>query len=247
MTSQERREARYQRRKARRRRNRQARSDGLGGLAGVFSYRNMFKYGKKCCNGVRWKGSTHNFELHLFSGTAKRRRRILDGKWRPGKTIRFPLRERGKFRTIDAPHITDRQIHKVFTREVLAPLYCPSMIYDNGASQKGKGLHFHFQRLKEQLRWHYRRHGRQGAIMLADFHHFFPDAPHALLYERHRRLILDQDLRALADLMVAAVPGEVGMYLGVEPSQQEMVALPSYLGQLDEMPAFPPRHGPLYG
>ena len=112
MTSQERREARYQRRQARRRRNRQARSDGLGGLAGVFSYRNMFKYGKKCCNGVRWKGSTHNFELHLFSGTAKRRRRILDGKWRPGKTIRFPLRERGKFRTIDAPHITDRQIHK---------------------------------------------------------------------------------------------------------------------------------------
>ena len=96
MTSQERREARYQRRQARRRRNRQARSDGLGGLTGVFSYRNMFKYGKKCCNGVRWKGSTHNFELHLFSGTAKRRRRILDGKWRPGKTIRFPLRERGK-------------------------------------------------------------------------------------------------------------------------------------------------------
>ena len=189
----------------------------------------MFKYGKKCCNGVRWKGSTHNFELHLFSGTAKRRRKILDRKWRPGKTIRFPLRERGKFRIIDAPHITDRQIHKVFTREVLAPLYCPSTIYDNGASQKGKGLHFHYQRLKEQLRWHYRRHGRQGAIKLADFHHFFPDAPHALLYERHRRLVLDPDLRALADLMVATVPGDVGMYLGVEPSQQEMVALPSYL------------------
>ena len=34
------------------------------------------------------------------------------------------------------------------------------------------------------------------------------------LYERHRRLILDPDLRALADLMVATVPGEVGMYLG---------------------------------
>ena len=78
MTSEERREARYRRRQARRRRNRQARSDSLGGLAGVFSYRNMFKYGKKCGNGVRWKGSTHNFELHLFSGTAKRRRKILD-------------------------------------------------------------------------------------------------------------------------------------------------------------------------
>lgn len=229
MTSEERREARYRRRQERRRRNRQARSDRLGGLAGVFSYHVMFKHGKKCCNGVRWKGSTQNFELHLFSGTAKRRRKILDGTWRPEKTIRFPLRERGKFRIIDAPHIADRQIHKVLTKEVLAPLYCPGMIYDNGASQKGKGLHFHYKRLKEHLRWHYRKYGRTGAMFLMDFHHFFPEAPHALIYERHRELILDPDLRALADLVVAAVPGGVGMPLGVEPSQQEMVALPSFL------------------
>ena len=40
-----------------------------------------------------------------------------------------------------------------------------------------------------------------------DFHHFFPDAPHALLYERHRGMILNPDLRQLADLVVAAVPG----------------------------------------
>ena len=229
MTSEERREARYKRRQLRRQRNRQARSDKLGGLEGVFSYHAMFKYGKKCCNGVRWKASTQNFELHLFSGTAKRRRQVLTGKWKPGKTVSFPLRERGKFRIIDAPHITDRQIHKVLTKEVLAPLYCPGMIYDNGASQKGKGLHFHYKRLKEHLRWHYRRHGRTGAMFLMDFHHFFPDAPHALIYERHRELIMDPDLRALADLVVAAVPGGVGMPLGVGPSQQEMVALPSFL------------------
>lgn len=229
MTSEERREARYRRRQARRRRNRQARSDRLGGLEGAFSYHTMFKYGKKCCNGVRWKASTQNFELHLFSGTAKRRREVLTGKWKPGKTVSFPLCERGKFRIIDAPHITDRQIHKVLTKEVLAPLYCPGMIYDNGASQKGKGLHFHYKRLKEHLRWHYRRYGRTGAMFLMDFHHFFPEAPHALIYERHRELILDPDLRALADLVVAAVPGGVGMPLGVEPSQQEMVALPSFL------------------
>lgn len=229
MTSEERREARYKRRQERRRRNRQTRSDRLGGLEGVFSYHTMFKHGKKCCNGVRWKASTQNFELHLFSGTAKRRREVLTGKWKPGKTVSFPLCERGKFRIIDAPHITDRQIHKVLTKEVLAPLYCPGMIYDNGASQKGKGLHFHYKRLKEHLRWHYRRYGRTGAMFLMDFHHFFPEAPHTLLHERHRELILDTDLRALADLVVAAVPGGVGMPLGVEPSQQEMVALPSFL------------------
>ena len=229
MTSEQRREARYRRRQTRRQAKRKAHSDALGPIEEVFSYRAMFFYGRKCCNGVRWKASTQRFEMHLFSGTAKRRRKILNGTWKPGKTAHFTLKERGKVRPIDAPHIEDRQVYKVLTKKVLVPLYVPSMIYDNNASQKGGGLHFHYRRLAKHLRDHYRKHGLEGALFLMDFHHFFPDAPHALLYERHRRLILDPDLRELADLMVAAVPGEVGMYLGVEPSQQEMVALPSYL------------------
>ena len=80
MTSQERREGRYQRRKAKRQERKQARCDALGPINKVFSYRKMFRYGRKCCNGVRWKQSVQNFELHLFSGTAKRRRQILDNQ-----------------------------------------------------------------------------------------------------------------------------------------------------------------------
>ena len=63
MTSQERREARYQRRRARRLEKKRARCDHLGGLKKSFGYRKMFFWGKKCCNGVRWKQSTQNFEL----------------------------------------------------------------------------------------------------------------------------------------------------------------------------------------
>ena len=33
------------------------------------------------------------------------------------------------------------------------------MIYDNKASQKGGGLHFHYRRLAKHLRDHYRKHG----------------------------------------------------------------------------------------
>ena len=227
MTSEQRREARYRRRQTRRQAKRKARSDALGPIEEVFSYRAMFFYGRKCCNGVRWKASTQRFEMHLFSGTAKRRRKILNGTWKPGKTAHFTLKERGKVRPIDAPHIEDRQVYKVLTKKVLVPLYVPSMIYDNKASQKGGGLHFHYRRLAKHLRDHYRKHGLEGALFLMDFHHFFPDAPHALLYERHRGMILNPDLRQLADLVVAAVPGGVGMPLGVEPSQMDMVSLPS--------------------
>lgn len=182
MTSQERHEARFQRRKAKRLERKQARCDSLGPMNKVFSYRKMFFYGKKCCNGVRWKQSVQNFEGHLFSGTATRRRTVLEQTWKPKSCSHFTLRERGKIRPIDAPHITDRQIHKTLCNEVLIPLYSPSMIYDNGASQKGKGLHWQFKRIKQQLGWHYRRYGREGAVLLLDLKGFFPNASHA----RHR-------------------------------------------------------------
>lgn len=93
---------------------------------------------KKCCNNTRWKQSVQNFELHLLSGTAVRRRQLLDGKWIPKPYKHFMLSERGKTRSIDVPHVTDHQVEKVLTNEVLYPLYQPSMIYDNGASQAGK-------------------------------------------------------------------------------------------------------------
>lgn len=230
MTSQERHEARYQRRKAQRQARREARCAALGSIDKVFSYRKMFFYGQKCCNGVRWKQSVQNFEAHLFSGTARRRREVLTGQWKPKKCAHFTLCERGKVRPIDAPYITDRQIHKTETNEVLIPLYGPSMIYDNGASQKGKGLHWQFHRLKQHLVWHYRRYGREGAVLLLDLKGFFPNAPHAAIYERHQRMICNPDLRWVADSIVqnspCPVPGK-GMPLGVEPSQQEMVSLPS--------------------
>ena len=190
----------------------------------------MFFYGRRCCNGVRWKQSTQNFELHLFSGTARRRREVLEGRWKPRKCTHFTLRERGKVRPIDAPHITDRQVHKTLCNEVLVPLYNPSMIYDNGASQRDKGLHWHFRRIKDQLHWHFRRWGREGAVGLIDLKGFFPNAPRWSIYQRHQLLITNPDLRWLADTVVQYAPStapERGMPLGVEPSQQEMVALPS--------------------
>lgn len=230
MTSQERREARYQRRKAKRQARREARCAALGPIDKVFSYRKMFFYGHRCCNGVNWKQSTQNFKLHLFSGTARRRREVLEGRWKPKKCTHFTLCERGKVRPIDAPHITDRQVHKTHCNEVLIPLYTPSMIHDNGASQRGKGLHWHFRRIKDQLHWHFRRWGREGAVGLIDLKGFFPNAPRWSIYQRHQLLITNPDLRWLADTVVQYAPStapERGMPLGVEPSQQEMVALPS--------------------
>ena len=97
-----RRKGRYERRKTRREENRLRRAAAVGGLHDVFGYDDMYKAGKKCCNGVRWKNSTQRFEMHLFSGTARRRRLLLEQKWIPGAYVHFTISERGKTRPIDA-------------------------------------------------------------------------------------------------------------------------------------------------
>ncbi len=224
-----RREGRYQRRKAIRVDRRIQRSLSIGGLQEVFTYNAMFKAGKQCCNGVRWKNSAQRFELHLFSGTATRRREILDRKWKPQPYVHFTISERGKTRPIDAPRIQDRQIHKVLTKRALLPLYLPEMIYNNGASLDGKGFEFSKKQLKKELHEHYRRYGREGHIILIDFKQFFPSVSHEEIFKRHNKLLLNEDIRVLSDSIVNTLPGKQGLPLGVEPSQVEMIAFPSSL------------------
>lgn len=195
----------------------------------MFGYHDMYKAGKKCCNGVRWKNSTQRFELHLFSGTAKRRKLLMEHRWVPAPYVHFTLYERGKIRPIDAPRIQDRQIHKVFTKKVLLPLYLPSMIYNNGASLPGKGFEFSKNELKKDLRWHFRRYGREGYIILIDFKQFFPSVSHDELFKRHNRLLLHPDIKQIGDDVINTVRGDKGLPLGVEPSQAEMIAFPSAL------------------
>lgn len=234
MTSEERREARYQRRRARRLAKVEERNRALGGVEEIFGYRKLYKLGKRCCNGVRGKASTTAFETHLFSGTAARGRAVRSGAWRGKPYHWFVLNERGKTREINAPHITDRQIHKAISQKILLPLYTPSMIWENGASQKGKGTEWHYKLLKKHLLEHWKRYGRKGGIFLLDLKGYFYNVPYRLVLDRHQRLIRDKRLRELADktvIQAMKTPKVRGLPLGVEPSQQEMVSLPGPVDQ----------------
>lgn len=229
MTSKERHDARYRRRIKKREIKRQQRSSQIGGIDGAMSYHKLYKCGKDCCCGVRWKQSTQNFELHIFTKTAINAHRLKNGIWEPDKYNSFLLAERGKIRPIDAPNILDRQVQKAYTRNVLLPLYLPDMIWNNGASLKGKGFTFSKNMLIKDLHSYYRRYGTEGSVILLDFKQFFPSAPHKAIYDRHNKLILDDGLRVIGDKIVASNKRDFGMPLGVEASQAEMIALPSPL------------------
>lgn len=222
MTSEERHKLRYLRRSQKRLDRRKSRFEEIGGLAGAFTYHDMFEDGKDCCKGVRWKHSVQNFELHLFSATATARAMVLSGRWQPLPCTKFTICERGKIRDIEAPKIRDRQVQKGITRRILLPLYLPGMIHNNGASLKGKGFKFSQDQLKKDLRHHYRMYGVTGKILLLDFSNFFPTASHDWVMENHRRVIFDNEILRLCDTTLRSS----GLPLGIEPSQAEMIYYP---------------------
>lgn len=224
-----RRKGRRERREAAREQRKTDRALAVGGLEDVFTFHKTYIHGKACCKGVRWKNSTQRFELHLFSGTARRRKEILEHRYKWKKYTHFTVSERGKSRPIDAPHIHDRQIHKVIAQEVLIPLYLPDMIWNNGASMKGKGLAFSRAELVADLCHHFALYGLAGSVIVTDCTGFFPNADHNRIRARHYHLLRVADVRELADSVLTTIPSGKGVPLGVEPSQMEMVAYPSPL------------------
>lgn len=167
-------EARYQRRKNKRKDIKHMRNLKLGTIENIFNFENMYVSGLKCCKNVRWKQSVQNFEDHLFSITTKNIEDVLNGKWEPKKPTCFTICERGKERKIEAPNIYDRQIEKVISTKILKTLYDPILIYNNGASQIGKGFDFSIEQVKKDLRNHFKEYGAEGEIILVDFSGFFP-------------------------------------------------------------------------
>lgn len=218
-----RRKRRYYNRQNKRRINRQIRNQQTSCFEEVFSFHTLFKYGKKCCKGVRWKQSTQNFESHLFSRTAVCTQKMQDKRFQPLPYHKFKLNERGKIRDIDSPHINDRQPHKAFSQEVLRNLYIPELIKENGASIPQRGFHYTMDIVKQYLREHFKSYGRNGYIILIDFSKYFPNASHEYIKQTHIKYIQDNDLRNYADSVVDYLVTKSGMPLGIEPSQLEMV------------------------
>ncbi len=218
MTSKERHERRYARRKQAREKKRLDRAVKCGDFQEVFSYENIYKAGKGCCRGVRWKSSTQKYEANIATNTEKLHHDLQAGQYKSRGFIEFGLYERGHYRWIRSVHISERVVQKVLCDKVLVPTFSPSFIYDNGACMKYKGIDFALDRFTTHLHRHYRKHGRAGAILQWDLSGFFDSIPHAPLSVEARKRIADQRIVALFEAFVGAF-GTVGMGLGSQISQ----------------------------
>ena len=186
----------------------------------------------ECENGVRWKASVQHFEMDSLRWAASIRNSLLDGSYRARGFCHFDITERGKLRHIQAEHISDRTVQKLFCKYALRDQIYPRLIYDNSASQQGKGTEFALKRLKEHLRWHYARHGKRGAVLVMDYHNYFDSIPHDKVIAALTQGQEDERIRRYLADFVNAFAGDHGLGLGSETSQVGAICYPTPIDKL---------------
>jgi hypothetical protein len=221
MTSNERHEVRYQRRKAERESKRQQKLSQYDDFERVIDIDNLYQALRESVRGVSWKESVQRYEANAMRNIIETRRKLLEGENVQNGFVEFTLRERGKIRHIRSVHISERVVQKCLCNQVLVPILSNSLIYDNGASIKGKGVHFAIKRFIAHLSRFYREnnYSNKGYALLIDFSKFFDNIDHNVLFELLRKKIKDERVIDLTMKFVKVFGDGKSLGLGSQVSQ----------------------------
>lgn len=140
-----------------------------------------------------WKEITQRYEEDLLLRLTNLRNNLLKGTAKLGTAHNFVISERGKNRLIYSYDLDTRVAVRSFIDNILLPLVKPKLIYDNGASLKGKGLDFHRDRIITHLKSYYNHYGNGGYILTIDFKKFFDNIDHEKLKQMFADVLQDQE------------------------------------------------------
>lgn len=223
MTSEERHKAREARRKAKRAAKR-AEILKACSFEKVISSGSLVKAANLSKRGVNWKASVQRYHINLLRNTWALHQKLLRGESVVQGFICFDLIERGKLRHIRSVHFKERVVQRSLCDNALVPILSRSLIYDNGASIKGKGIHFAMFRCRDHLREYYRKHGNnRGWVLQVDFKGYFDNIEHGPVREMLKKHFDDPRLLNLAWSFVESF-GEKSLGIGSQVSQILAVA-----------------------
>ena len=160
----------------------------------LFSYENLYKSAKLCFKGKRDKLSILFIEANLPLYIKQLQNELFNNQYLCDKFIHFRKFNGNKYRNIDALYIKDAIVYKCLCQFFIIPNLMNTLIYDNCASQKYKGLHFTFNRLKKFLHDHYCKYKTQGGYLLFDIKYFFETIDHFKLKEFLMSKIKDKQI-----------------------------------------------------
>lgn len=129
--------------------------------------------------GSFWKKEPQKFSIDFLSEIIKLKNELENHTYKTLDGSEFTLNERGKIRHIHASRMRDRVVRHALCDGELNDALSPYLIYNNGASQKGKGISFTRKMFEKDLHnfW-LKHHTNDGYIGFIDFSKFYDNVRH---------------------------------------------------------------------
>lgn len=198
MTNDERIQKRIMRDKQRKLAKRTERAKQYGDIEKVITLQHLFLSLKKRVRGTSWKGSVQAYVSHAIVKNNRLKKRSLAGDLPEGMKVRsMTLTERGKLRDIQMVDIESRVQQGCCCDDALVPTLQPTLIYDNPASTKGKGVSFARKGLDCDLQQQIRKSGSNFYVFTFDFKGFFDSVSHKLCFDSMNPECFDSRLTLL--------------------------------------------------
>lgn len=106
--------------------------------------------------------------------------------------------------------MVDKTVNHLLCDEVLTPSISKYLIYDNGASQKDKGVAFHRHRFEAHLHQYFMKNGtNEGYVLLVDFSGYYANIPHdkclEVLQTFLEREVEDPETLAITEMLLPLI------------------------------------------
>lgn len=164
----------------------------------VFTEKHMKEAYKHVRCGKKKRDKVIRFHMNQLSRLNKIYKSVLNETYTIGELSKFTVYE-PKQREVVADLFNDKIIQDIIAKHVLRPLIAPKVIYDNYASQPGKGTHMALGRLQRYCRIHAKSVGwtDEGWVMTGDIAKFFYNIDHTVMWNLINELPIDNKLKRI--------------------------------------------------
>lgn len=138
----------------------------------------------------KWKESSQKSLNNILSIIFKNSDELKNRTYVSDREDTFVLHERGRLRYVDSFGVKDRTVRHALCDEIFAPKIRNRIIYDNGASVKGRGISHARRRFEAHLRKYYIRHqSNDGYILFSDFSKYYDNILHDIAKKQLLELV----------------------------------------------------------
>jgi hypothetical protein len=144
----------------------------------------LYEAYKASMKGSAWKEEPQRFEIDFLSEITKLHQELENRTYKTSKGTEFTITERGKTRRIKGGRMRDRVVRHALCDQELTDALQPYLIYNNGASQKGKGVSFSRKMFERDLHNYWLKHRtNEGYVGFVDLSKFYDNIQHDKIKE----------------------------------------------------------------